>query len=73
MIVCFCSFIKLLLEVTKHIFFHRILNEAAYCIEDHTAYSCIVEDKKMFKETMTKLMQVIKDFSLKQLEKQKSK
>ncbi|KAG8194354.1 hypothetical protein JTE90_029225 [Oedothorax gibbosus] len=51
---------------------HQILNEAAYCIEDHTAYTCVIDNQKLFRDTMTKLMHAIKEFSSKQLEKEKN-
>ncbi|GBO09524.1 hypothetical protein AVEN_63535-1, partial [Araneus ventricosus] len=45
-----------------------MLADAAFCIEDHTAYTCIFADQNIFKEMMTCLLQKIKDYALKRLE-----
>ncbi|KAG8194357.1 hypothetical protein JTE90_029228 [Oedothorax gibbosus] len=34
----------------------QILNEAAYCVEDHTAYTCVIDNQKLFRDTMAKLI-----------------
>ncbi|GFS59005.1 uncharacterized protein NPIL_580602 [Nephila pilipes] len=45
-----------------------ILADATFCVEDHTAYTCIFNDRKLFKEIMICLMQQLKDYSLQRLQ-----
>ncbi|GFR05555.1 uncharacterized protein TNCT_306821, partial [Trichonephila clavata] len=69
-----CHQHDLLLPITSQQFYQSndlacsLLADAAFCVEDHTAYSCIFNDRRLFKEMMQKLMAQLKEYSLQRLQ-----
>ncbi|KAF8777308.1 Twitchin like protein [Argiope bruennichi] len=45
-----------------------ILADAAFCIEDHTSYTCVFADQHIFKEMMSCLLEKVKEYALMRLE-----
>ncbi|GIY57472.1 uncharacterized protein CDAR_376051 [Caerostris darwini] len=45
-----------------------VLADAAFCIEDHTAYTCVFTDEELFDEMMTNLMKTLKEYSMSRLD-----